>query len=66
MNSLEIDIEGMQCEGCAEIIQALLKVEPGVQARCFSMRYAASGEYRAQITPRAEGVSPTLQIVIAR
>jgi Hg(II)-responsive transcriptional regulator len=32
MKSLEVKIEGMQCEGCASTIQALLAHEPGVMS----------------------------------
>lgn len=41
MKSLEVNIEGMHCSGCASTIQALLKHEPGVQS--VSVSYEKSG-----------------------
>lgn len=39
MNSLELKITGMHCNGCAQTIEALLAAEPGVHAASAS--YAA-------------------------
>ena len=43
MNSLEMKIDGMQCEGCAGTIQSILSREPGVKAASvsFSKRIAS-------------------------
>lgn len=38
MKTLEIELEGMHCEGCAETIQALLKLESGVQTLAVSFK----------------------------
>ena len=32
MKSLEMKIDGMQCEGCASTIQSILSREPGVKS----------------------------------
>ncbi|MFY9316089.1 MAG: MerR family transcriptional regulator [Burkholderiales bacterium] len=36
MNSLEMKIDGMQCEGCASTIQSILAREPGVKSSSVS------------------------------
>lgn len=38
MKTLVLTIEGMHCEGCAETIKALLKVEAGVKASTVSFK----------------------------
>jgi copper chaperone CopZ len=38
MKTLVATIGGMHCEGCAETIRALLKMEPGVQASTVSFK----------------------------
>ena len=38
MKTLVATIEGMHCEGCAETIRALLKMEPGVQTSAVSFK----------------------------
>ena len=38
MKTLVASIEGMHCEGCAETIKALLKMEPGVQTATVSFK----------------------------
>ena len=32
MKSLELKIEGMQCDGCASTIQSILSREPGIKS----------------------------------
>jgi copper chaperone CopZ len=36
MKTATFSIDGMHCEGCAETIEALLRMEPGVQASTVS------------------------------
>ena len=36
MKSLEMNIDGMQCEGCASTIQSVLSREPGVKSASVS------------------------------
>lgn len=36
MNSLELKIDGMQCDGCASTIQSILSREPGVKSSSVS------------------------------
>ena len=38
MKTLVATIGGMHCEGCAETIKALLKMEPGVQTATVSFK----------------------------
>lgn len=38
MKNLELTIEGMHCDGCAETIKALLAVEAGVKASTVSFK----------------------------
>jgi MerR family copper efflux transcriptional regulator len=54
MKSLEMKIDGMQCEGCASTIQAILSREPGVKSSSVSFgRRAASVFYDPQETDAA-------------
>ena len=45
MKSLEIRIDGMQCEGCASTIQAILSREPGVKSSSVSFEKRAASVF---------------------
>ena len=45
MKSLEMKIEGMQCEGCASTIQSILSREPGVGSASVSYSKRAALVY---------------------
>jgi len=54
MKSLEMKIDGMQCEGCASTIQSILSREPGVKSSSVSFpNRAASVFYDPQETDAA-------------
>lgn len=54
MKSLEMKIDGMQCEGCAGTIQSILSREPGVKSSSVSFpKRAASVFYDPQETDAA-------------
>lgn len=54
MKSLEMKIDGMQCDGCASTIQSILSREPGVKSSSVSFpRRAASVFYDPQETDAA-------------
>ena len=54
MKSLEMKIEGMQCEGCAGTIQSILSREPGVKSSSVSFpKRAASVFYDPRETDAA-------------
>ena len=54
MNSLELKVDGMQCEGCASTIQSLLAREPGVKSASVSFaKSTASAFYDPQDTDSA-------------
>lgn len=48
MKSITLKVEGMQCDGCAATLQALLETEPGVQAVTVSHE---NGEARILFNP---------------
>jgi MerR family copper efflux transcriptional regulator len=45
MKSLEMKIDGMQCEGCAGTIQAILSREPGVKSSSVSFEKRAASVF---------------------
>ena len=54
MKSLEMKIDGMQCDGCASTIQSILSREPGVKSSSVSFpKRAASVFYDPQETDAA-------------
>ena len=54
MKSLELKVDGMQCEGCASTIQSLLAREPGVKSASVSFaKNTASVFYDPQDTDSA-------------
>ena len=54
MKSLEMKIDGMQCDGCASTIQSILSREPGVKSSSVSFpKRAASIFYDPQETDAA-------------
>ena len=54
MKSLEMRIDGMQCEGCASTIQSILSREPGVKSSSVSFqKRTASVFYDPQDTDAA-------------
>lgn len=54
MNSLELKIDGMQCDGCASTIQSILAREPGVKSSDVSFpKRAASVFYDPKETDAA-------------
>ena len=70
MNSFEMKIDGMQCEGCASTIQSILSREPGVKSSSVSFpKRSASVFYDPKETDAArlaEAVSKAGFIVEAR
>ena len=55
MNSLELKIDGMQCEGCASTIQSILAREPGVKSSSVSFpKRSASVFYDPKETDAAK------------
>ena len=36
MNTVDLTIQGMHCDGCAKTVEALLKSEPGVKSATVS------------------------------
>jgi copper chaperone CopZ len=50
MTSVTLKVEGMHCEGCAQTIEALLGVEPGVQRATVSFK---AREAQVQFDPKA-------------
>lgn len=62
MKNLNLKITGMHCDGCAQTIEALLAIEPGVHASSAS--YAA-GTARVLYDPVAADV-PRLIAAIER
>ena len=54
MKSLELKVDGMQCEGCASTIQSVLAREPGVKSASVSYpKRTASVFYDPQDTDAA-------------
>lgn len=50
MKDANLRIEGMHCEGCAQTIEALLGVEPGVQRAAVSFQ---AREAQVRFDPKA-------------
>lgn len=60
MESITLKVEGMHCDGCAQMIKKLVSAEPGVRAATVSFK---DGEARVLYDPQATNEDRLIQAV---